>query len=75
MLIGLRIERPFLSATLGIEGDHAIERGGQIHRAVDDNRRRLEFAFAAVVAAVGDIASVVFPGNLQLRDIAPVDLS
>jgi hypothetical protein len=73
--IDLRIKAPLLTPGLRVESDDAIERGGRIHRAADDDGGRLEFALAAIIAAVGNIAGVVFPGDLQVRNIVPVDLA
>ena len=75
MQVDLRIEVPFLAASLRVESDDAIERGAEIHRAVSDDGCRLEFAFPPIITTVRDIPGVVFPGDPQLCDIAPVDLS
>jgi hypothetical protein len=74
-LIDLRIEAPFLLAGLGVERDDAVEGRAQIHRAESDDRRCLEFAFTPTVAAVGDVAGVILPGDLQCSDVALVDIS
>jgi len=72
--VDLRIEAPLLPAGLGVESDDPIERRTQIHSAVRDDRRRLEFALATAIASVGNIAGMVFPGDLQLRDVVLIDL-
>ena len=75
MQVDFRIKAPFLSTPLRVERDDTIEWRRQIHHAICDNRRRLELAFAAVTATVGNIPGVVFPDELQLRDIAAIDLA
>src|SRR6516225_9440690 len=75
MKVDLGIEAPLLPARLGVESDDAIERGAQIHRAVGDDGCGLEFALAAIITAVGDIAGVVFPGVFWFCDVALVNLS
>ena len=74
MQIDLRIETPFFLAGLRIEREHAIERRGHEHGPTGHDRRRLEFAFGKPVAAVGNVAGVKLPGDLELGDIALVDL-
>src|SRR5262249_21286296 len=69
-----RIKRPALRTGLGIERDHAVERRREIQRAVDDEWRRLEAAPPPAVRAVGDVAGVEGPRNLQPRDVGPIDL-
>jgi hypothetical protein len=56
---------PNLRSGLGVERVNVAERRGDVHDAVDDDRRRLERLF--------DLGGED-PGRMQMRDVAAVDL-
>jgi hypothetical protein len=56
---------PILLAGLGIERIDVVERRGDVHHAVDDDRRRLE---RLLHLGLED------PGGMKLADVRSVDL-
>ena len=61
----LGLVMPNLRSGLGVERVNVAERRGDVHDAVDDDRRRLERLF--------DLGGED-PGRMQMRDVAAVDL-
>lgn len=68
------IEDPELLACFRIDGKDAIEGGGEVERAIHKNGGCFEAAALLAVAAVGNIADMGSPGNLQIGHIVAIDL-
>ena len=64
------VELPELLAGRGVERHHAEISGGEVHHAIDDDRR----AFDRLPGAALKLAGVVRPGRLEPGDVLPVDL-
>ena len=69
------IMTPDLLARRRIERDHGVERGRQVEPALRQDRRRLERHLVLRREALARLAGAIGPGDLQLADIATVDLS
>ena len=64
------VELPDLRARLGVEGHDPERSGGDVHHALDDDRR----AFDRLPLAALEFAGVISPGRLEPMDVLPIDL-
>ena len=72
--VELGVELPELRTGVGIERQHAVEHGDDVKNAVDEQRRGLERRAGGKLGAVTGVAVVVDPCDLELADVAFVDL-
>src|SRR5262249_6141315 len=70
--IDLGVVRPLLFPGRGIERDHSAERRREVHRAVDDEWRRLELDWLSRRLAC--LAGAVGPRDGETRDVGAIDL-
>ena len=65
---------PELAPARRVEGDHLVGRGREVEPALDQDRRRLEGELVPGREALAELAGPIGPGDLELADVAPVDL-
>src|SRR5690606_18761364 len=68
------VVRPLLRAGFRVEGDDAAERGAEVERATEQDRRRLERALSGVDGTVRHIACPVCPRDFERAHVVARDL-
>ncbi len=72
--VDLRIVGPALLSGFGVEGDDAVESGGEVESAVNEKGGGLEAAALSSAAILRNVSGVKGPGNFQSGDVVAIDL-